>query len=68
MVIGVEDHVSIAWGPLTVRRASDEEMNSSPPVTGSLWDNRRRRAALVWSWGRNSVLPSGCVTGMIDRL
>src|SRR2546430_13166616 len=68
MVTGVEDHVSTACGPLTVSRASDEVTNSAPPVTGSVWDRLRLRAAFVWSWGRNRVLPSGCSTGMIDRL
>src|SRR5437763_12100288 len=68
MVTGVEDHVSTAYGPLTVSRASAEVTNSAPPLTGSVWDRLRLRAAFVWSWGRNRVLPSGCSTGMIDRL
>src|SRR5206468_6773596 len=50
MVTGVEDHVSTACGPLTVSRASDEVTNSAPPVTGSVWDRLRLRAAFVWSW------------------
>ena len=68
MATGVDDHVSIASGPLIAYRASDEDTNSAPPVSGTLWERVRPSVVFVWSWGRNSVLPSGCSTGMIERL
>ena len=49
-------------------RASDDEMNRSPPVKGSFWLSSMLSDALVCCCGRNRVLPSGCNTGMIDRL